>query len=278
MTTSCFSRCCPTLSNIPLCPDLTTCCDQIRLNATKLHNSISLLGNVFGILGSSTMIAKASLNPENTNTLMRLTSLENACGIAVGLNSCVDTVTLVSQLLTGAMFYEVDSATGSFKIVTKNIQKPNGEVEIVSSRILRSPLAIASKVTRLASKATGSACLLSDLKLVNLAKHAKGLGGISTGLSAISSACGAVDDVISIVSTLRSTDFDPSYEDLVQRRVTLREKFFSLLCNFVDLVADILCLFANFAPALLGPQSALIIGSFFLMSAVLNFVQDSMSL
>ncbi|WP_187286276.1 hypothetical protein [Chlamydia psittaci] len=224
------------------------------------------------------MIAKASLTSARQDSLTRLTSLENACGLALGLNNCVDTATLLSQFLTGAMFYEVDSSTGSFKVVTKSVQKSNGEIEIVSSRLLRSPLAIASKVTRLASKVTGNACFFSDLKLVNLGKHAKGLGGIATGLSAISSACGAADDIVSIVSALRSTDLEPSVENFIQRRLTLREKFYSLLCNFVDLVTETLCLFAAFAPALLGPQSALIIGSFWMMSSVLNLVQDVIGL
>ncbi|QXE26659.1 hypothetical protein HBN95_00515 [Chlamydia buteonis] len=276
MTTSCFSRCC--LSNIPVSPILTTCCDQIRLKSKKLHNGISLLGDIFGVLGSSTIIAKASLNSGRQDSLTRLTSLENACGLALGLNNCVDTATLLSQLLTGAMFYEVDSSTGSFKVVTKSIQKSNGEIEVTSSRLLRSPLAIASKVTRLAAKATGNVCCFSNLKLVNLGKHAKGLGSIATGLSAISSACGAADDVVSIVSALRSTDLEPSVENFIQRRLTLREKIYSFLCNCVDLVADILCLFVAFAPALLGPQSAIIIGSFWMMSSVLNFVQDFISL
>ncbi|QXE28372.1 hypothetical protein [Chlamydia buteonis] len=224
------------------------------------------------------MIAKASLNSGRQDSLTRLTSLENACGLALGLNNCVDTATLLSQLLTGAMFYEVDSSTGSFKVVTKSIQKSNGEIEVTSSRLLRSPLAIASKVTRLAAKATGNVCCFSNLKLVNLGKHAKGLGSIATGLSAISSACGAADDVVSIVSALRSTDLEPSVENFIQRRLTLREKIYSFLCNCVDLVADILCLFVAFAPALLGPQSAIIIGSFWMMSSVLNFVQDFISL
>ncbi|CAG9046197.1 hypothetical protein NVRI1_00543 [Chlamydia abortus] len=277
MTSSCFSRCCPILSDTPLSPTLTACCDQIRLNAATFHNSVSLLGDIFGVLESSTIIAKASLHPGKQDTLTRLTTLEHACGIASGINNCVDAVTLFSQLVTGAMFYEVDSK-GSFKIAAKSIRKPDGSTEIVASRVLRSPLAIASKVTRLASKATGGVCFFSELQLASLGKHAKCLGGITTGLSAISSACGAADDIVSIVSTLRSTDFEPSAENLIQRRATLREKLFSLLCNLVDLVTEVLCLFARFAPAVLGPHAALIIGAFLLMSSILNLVQDYTSL
>ncbi|WP_172600202.1 hypothetical protein [Chlamydia abortus] len=223
------------------------------------------------------MIAKASLHPGKQDTLTRLTTLEHACGVTSGLNNCVDAVALFSQLVTGAMFYEVDSK-GSFKIAAKSIRRPDGSTEIVARRVLRSPLAIASKVTRLASKATGGVCFFSELKLAGLGKHAKCLGGITTGLSAISSACGAADDIVSIVSTLRSTDFEPSAENLIQRRATLREKFFSLLCNLVDLVTAVLCLFARFAPAVLGPHAALIISAFLLMSSILNLVQDYTSL
>ncbi|MEF9496816.1 hypothetical protein [Chlamydia sp. 04-14] len=221
------------------------------------------------------MIAKASLGLGTPNTLAKLSSLEDACGIASGINNCMDTVALFSQFATGAMFYEVDSSTGNFIIDTKTIQKEDGTVQLISNRVLRSPLSIASKVTRLASKATGSVCFMSDdLKLMSLGKHARGLGGVATSLSAISSACGAADDVVSIVGAIRSTNSESSAEDFIERRQTLREKFYSLLCNLVDLIGDVLGLFASFAPALLGPQSALLIGIFWLMSSVLNFVQD----
>ncbi|QVE49599.1 hypothetical protein SBV42_01970 [Chlamydia crocodili] len=220
------------------------------------------------------MIAKASLGLGNSGTLAKLSSLEDACGMASGINNCIDTVVLFSQFATGAMFYEVDSTTGNFIIDTKTIQQEDGTVQLVSNRVLRSPLSIASKVTRLASKATGSVCFGGDLKLMTLGKHARGLGGVATSLSAISSACSAADDVVNIVGAIRSTNSESSAEDFIERRQTLREKFFSLLCNIVDLLGDILSLFASFAPALLGPQSALIIGIFWLMSSVLNFVQD----
>ncbi|WP_174222248.1 hypothetical protein [Chlamydia poikilotherma] len=221
------------------------------------------------------MIAKASLGLGASNALAKLSSLEHACGMASGINTCVDTIALFSQFATGAMFYEVDSATGNFIINTKTIQKENGTVELVPNRILRSPLSIASKVTRLASKATGSVCFMDGhLQLMALGKHAQGLGAVATSLSAISSACGAADDVVNIVGAIRSTNRESSAEDFTMRRQTLREKFYSLLCNLVDFVGEVLLLFASFVPALLGPQAALIIGIFWLMSSVLNFVQD----
>ncbi|WP_375793984.1 hypothetical protein O1W69_01580 [Chlamydia sp. 12-01] len=221
------------------------------------------------------MIAKTSIGLGASGALTKLSSLEDACGIASGINNCADTLALFSQLVTGAMFYEVDSSSGNFAIKTTTRHKGNGEYEIIIGRTLRSPLSIASKITRLASKATGSVCFMGgDLKLMALGKHAKGLGGVATSLSAISSACGAADDMVNIVGAIRSVNSESSAEDFAERRQTLREKFFSLLCNIVDLLGDIMSLLFSFAPALLGPHSLLIIGIFWLMSSVLNFVQD----
>ncbi|WP_148174342.1 hypothetical protein [Chlamydia felis] len=222
------------------------------------------------------MLAKLSVGPENSSTLQKLSSLESACGTASGINSCLDTLALVSLCATGAMFYEVDSASGNFKIGVKSVKNENGETVLVPCRILKSPLSIASKVTRLASKATSCVCFAGgNLNLMNLGKHAKGLGGVSTSLSAISSACGAADDVLSIIDNVRSgnNEGETSCEAIEERRQTLREKILSLVCNAIDLVSDILGLLFSFAPALLGPHALLVIGIFWLISSVLNFVQ-----
>lgn len=302
MTTSLCSKF-PSLRPGAFSPLLKTCCNKIRQNTEdvqdnvtscsskiqhiqqncsskcrkemmKLHDGLCLLGDTLGTVGAATMIAKTATDANALSTLNKLSSLETACGIAMGASSCVDVAALGVQLFTGAMFYEVDAQTGNFVLQTKTVQLEDGTHRVVPSRVLRSPLCIAGKITRLASKAIGSVVFADELKLVSLGKRAATLGGVASCLSAVSSACCAADDAVDIVSLVRSPTGDLSTEELTEHRQTLRMKFFALLCNLVDLVTEGVCLCLSFVPALLGSHALLIVGIFLLLSAVFNFVRD----
>ncbi|WP_348663460.1 hypothetical protein [Chlamydia vaughanii] len=273
MSAPSLRRLCPLTSCLGSNPLITSGLSKLRQVSTDLHAKLCLAGDMIGLIGSSATIAKASSHLQSGLTFDRLSSLESACGTGMGINNLLDTGALFTQCLTGTMFYEVNGS-GNFVVKTCVTQNEDGTTTISHKRVLRSPLEISSKVTRLASKAIGSVCFAdSEFKIGKLGKHAKGLGGVGSSLSILSSVCGMADDAVNIASAVRTKDATTA-EAIATCRKTIREKVLSLICNFFDAVAEVVGLFGTFAPALLGPHALLIVGIFWLLSSAANFIQD----
>ncbi|EPP36217.1 hypothetical protein BOKEGFJH_00761 [Chlamydia avium] len=238
--------------------------NKTRRLSSSLHDNISLTNDLLGVISSSSSIALATLESSRP-VAQKLVNLESACGIAIGMNNLMDIGVQLTQLLSGAMFYQTGKKGGIFWKICPRTRR--------AQRILRSPLSIASKLAHLFSKIIGNLSFFNyPLKLVNLGAHAKTVGGISISLRALASVCGALDDASCIVVV---NAFKPaSTEERVKIRQIIREKVLSFICNLVDLGSYAVSLVFSFAPALLGLHASLILGISCLLSAVFNLAQD----
>lgn len=241
--------------------------NQARKVSSGLHTHLSLTGDLIGVVQSSSTIALTALNSPSSAAAQRLMNLEAACCMASGVNNMIDTGALLSQLLSGALFYQTgDNGEFLWKIhpATMRLEKTR-----------QSPFKVASKLTRLFSKMVGSFSFLAhpSLKLLRLGSHALTVGtGVASSLSALSSACGIADDVCYLSFAL--TRNPSSAEDKARVRQVIRERVLSFVCNVINLSLEIVQFMFVFVPALLGAHALMILGIFLLLSSVFNLVLD----
>lgn len=251
------------LTRLSCSPNLLCAIRKTRKLSCDLYDRLRLANGFIDSCGASSSIAIASLH-SSSDTLPVLKNIESVCSIASGVNNLISTGALFSQLVTGAVFYETEQ--GEFILEIDNT------AEIKLRRIVKSPLAIASKIFRLFAKTLNSVNFLSypELRILRLGAHAKIVGGVGTGLGALSSTCSLVNDACSLALIHKNH----VSQDKAELRQVIREVIFSCICNFVDIATAIVSIMFSFAPVLLGTHALLILGIFSLLSSVLNLVQD----
>lgn len=244
-----------------------------RALATNHYSNLCLSNDILGIVSSSASLAKLSLKSHTGKLHSNLSALEHTCDFGMGVNGLLGSASLMTQMLTGAMFYETDEQ-GNFIIQTETVEQSDGTFKVNIKRTPKSHLSICSKVSRLASKLLGNLTFLGSepFHLPRLAKHARVLGGLGSGLSALSSAFGMVDDAVGMAESAHSVT--TTTEQAKEKYATIRSKMLSFVCNFIDLVAECVGLIFSFLPSVLGPHALLIVGVLWLLSSAGNFIQD----
>ncbi|WP_284442539.1 hypothetical protein [Chlamydia gallinacea] len=238
---------------------------KARKLSCSVYDRLRIATGFIDSAGSFSSIALASLS-SSSSALPTLRNIESACCMASGVNNLISTGALFSQLITGAILYE--SEEGNFTVQLDPLT-------MTVRRVVRPPLVIISKLLRLFSKTLNSAHFLghSDLKIIRLGAHAKIVGGIGTGLGALSSTCSLINDACCLAS-IHPDKYYHSQEDKIKLRQVIRETIFSFICNLVDIATAGVSIVFSFAPVLLGTHALLILGIFSLLSSVLNLVQD----
>lgn len=267
---------------------------QARFLADVTHRATSILDNVFGVCSSvSTLIREFSpLDPlpsgapdreDFSPTLPefpKLDRLESAVETAAALNCFGYTAAKFSRLVCGSMFFKTDS-TGQF--VLEKVPTKDGGTGF--RKIRKNPFCIAADLCRLGSSVIRSTQATETLGLARLGGHAHtALGGTRSGLNLLASILGLTNDAIEIRDAVQISADSPSQphkQSCASRFVTCmqrcKEAMFSLICNFIDAVAEILGVLFKAMPSIFGSHGLIIMGILGLLSSVGNLVLDLIS-
>lgn len=274
-TSSCLSFLSPQLR----CLNIS---NRARCLANNARQAASFSEGLFGAVASALEISRESsalqqkINSDAASKFpSSLQNMEAICAQAAGASKLAGTAAHMAQVFTGSAFFETE-ADGSFRI---QLQHTDGET-YKPKKIAKSGFSIASNISRLASNILKGGYILDRASVVRLGAHANSVAVAGGILGMVSSAFGAANDVRSICQQTKENVQQGQYESSNQpsRFAKCKMLFYSLLCNLVDILTELVFIIFITIPQMLGTYAALILGVFGFLSYAGNFVSDLISM
>lgn len=268
--------------------------DHIRCLAEQTHRSASIFDDIVGVILNSLSLVKEFTFSTVRNlpledgvdfpdqpefpTINRLEEVLDASAEVVGFGH---TGAHLTRLLSGSLFYKV-TQTGAFALEKIPTKDGSGTT---FRKVALCPFTIAANVFRVAASIFRSIRALNTLRLANLGRHARNLlAPLQKGLNLLASLASLIKDALEIRDAIqiskarKDAEQKPScaqrFGNCLRR---CKEAMFSLVCNFVDAVCEILGILYHCVPAIFGPHGLIIMGILGLLSSVGNLVLDIIS-
>ncbi|EPP34439.1 hypothetical protein CP10139811_0694 [Chlamydia ibidis] len=247
-----------------------------RKRLDVIYSASNIFSDIRGIMGSTSSLVTSTQSILGHPSSYVAEKFSSALDSADSIGNLLEAGVLSAQFLSGSFFFETDGSGNFMTQLSRN--ETTGLLE--SHRVIRSPLAIASKMMRLSSKYLKATSFVGQLQgeTAFLAQHANALGCTATVLDLSASTCSASQDILSLRETTLAIRASNSVEEQEDLRRACRESLFSLVCNIVDMlwivVPSILALCLGVAMPFVILSSSLL----GILSSVLNCYQDIRSI